>query len=114
MPSAEMDETIRVIRRVCRLPLFQLPGFPRPCLRESLALFRVLTRLGYPARFHIGVRKVGEQLWGHSWITCHGRPLCRADQDCLFWTLYSYPESHTHSIRRGGAYFPTSRSRRQS
>jgi len=67
----EMDHTIETVVRLCQARLFRLPLFPRSCLRQALALYYVLTQLGYPVAIHFGVRKEREELHGHSWVTCH-------------------------------------------
>ena len=90
-PALDMADAVGVVRRVCHLPLFRPPLFPRACLRESLALFCILTRLGYPVCFHIGVRWETTALSGHSWITHQGRSLNGADDRSSFATIYSYP-----------------------
>ena len=55
----DLPRVVAIVRRVCRLPLFSLPFFPRACMRQSLALYRELTRMGYPAAIHFGVRREG-------------------------------------------------------
>jgi hypothetical protein len=81
---------VRIVGAVCRLWVFRLSFFPRPCLRESLALFHVLRRMGRPAHFHLGVRKYGEALRAHSWITCESLSV-GTDGRSRYRTLYSYP-----------------------
>ena len=99
----EMDATvIETVVRLCQARLFRLPLFPRPCLRQALALYYVLTRLGYPVAIHFGVRKEGEELHGHSWVTVQGTPVAERTRTDLFTTVYSYPStcrplsSHAH------------------
>ena len=67
-----MDHAVRTVVRVCQARLFRLPIFPRACLRQALALYYVLTALGYPATIHFGARKGDEALHGHSWVTIRG------------------------------------------
>jgi hypothetical protein len=83
--------TVRVVRRVSRLGLFSAPIFPKACLRESLALFRMLSGAGHPVRFYVGVRKDGDMLVAHSWVTLHGRPLLPGAATERFRTVYTYP-----------------------
>jgi hypothetical protein len=82
---------VRMVLRICRLRLFTTRWFPRTCLREALAIYRVLRELGYPARFHIGIRKDGDALAAHSWVTLDGEIVVRQAGDATFRTLYSYP-----------------------
>ena len=64
--------------------------FPKPCLRQSLALYRVLTRMGYPVEIHFGVRKQDQELVGHSWVTIHGHPAAKQRRPGNFKPIYSY------------------------
>jgi hypothetical protein len=89
--------TVRIVTRVCRLGLFDLPIFPRPCLRRSLVLYAILTREGYPARIHFGVRSEGSQLHGHSWVTVRGIPLGESAPPQAFRAVYSHPSVADHS-----------------
>lgn len=84
------DDVGSVAVRVCQLPIFRTRPFPRSCLRQSLVLFRALTRMGYPARIHFGVRKDGDAVEGHSWVTLSGRPVAESGSVASFATLYSY------------------------
>jgi len=84
--------TIRIVRRVCRLRLFDAPMLPRACLREALALYHILTSHGHPVRFHIGVRKSGATFIAHSWVTIAGEPLVHGSRLEAFTPVYSYPE----------------------
>ena len=87
----ERDRAIAMVVRLCQARLFRLSVFPRPCLRQALALYYMLTRMGYPAAIHFGVRKAGEELHGHSWVTCQGTPVAEHTRIDLFTTVYSYP-----------------------
>jgi hypothetical protein len=84
-------DAVRITRRVCRLRLFRLPLFPKICLRESLALYGVLSRLQHPVQLHIGIRKDGAALSGHSWITCSDCSLAPVEDRSSFKVLYSSP-----------------------
>jgi hypothetical protein len=59
-------------------------------LRQALALYHVLTRLGYPVVIHFGVQKDGELLRGHSWITLRGTPVAEAIPAGVFHSVYAY------------------------
>ncbi len=82
--------------RVCRscgasarLGVFRLPIFPKLCLRQSLTLFRFLSRMGHPVEIRFGVRKNGKDLGGHSWVVLDGRALGERDPADDFRTIYS-------------------------
>ena len=82
---------VRLVVRLCRWRLFRGPLFPQTCLRQALALYYILSRLGYPVAIHIGVYKTGEALHGHSWVTVDGRPVAERTRTDLFHPIYSYP-----------------------
>ena len=87
----ERDRAIEIVVRLCQAQLFRLPLFPRSCLRQALALYYVLTRMGYPVTIHFGVCKAGEELHGHSWVTYRGMLVAERTRTDLFTTVYSYP-----------------------
>ena len=89
--ALELKEAVPIVTRICYLRLFGARVFPRACLRQSLTLYRVLTRMGYPVEIHFGVRKAGDDLLGHSWVTIEGKPLADGTQTYLFKAVYSYP-----------------------
>jgi hypothetical protein len=63
------------------------------CLPRSLALFYFATRAGLPVRFHCGVRRVGEELEGHAWLTLGDQLfLERGDPEGRYAVIFSYPE----------------------
>lgn len=88
---AEMDRAVRMTVRLCHLRVFRLTRFPRACLRQSMALYRVLTRMGYPVEIHFGIHKDGDVLRGHSWVTLDGRCIAERTQTEAFEPVYSYP-----------------------
>ena len=87
----EMDRAVQIVVRLCQMRLFYLPLFPRTCLRQSLALYRTLRRMGYSAEIHFGIRKDGKDLRGHSWVTLEGKPVADRTRTGLFAAVYSYP-----------------------
>ena len=93
-----MDRAVQIVVRMCRLGIFHLPLFPQTCLRQSLALYRVLTRMGYPVEIHFGIRKDGEDLQGHSWVTIEGKPVADRTRMDVFKAVYSYPSVSCPSI----------------
>jgi hypothetical protein len=87
----ELREAIGIVTRVCNLSLFRSRVFPKLCLRQSLALYRTLSQMGYPVEIHFGALKDGEDLYGHSWVTMHGEPLADTARSAIFKVVYSYP-----------------------
>jgi Transglutaminase-like superfamily len=90
----EIERTVRIVLRLCGLQVFSLPLFPRSCLRQSMALHRVLTHMGYPVEIHFGIRKEGEVLKGHSWVTLHGKLIADGTQTKAFRLVYSHTHNH--------------------
>lgn len=92
--ALDVDQVVGIVAAVSQLRIFQSQLFLRSCLRRSLTLYRALTRMGYPARIHFGVRKQGPSFLGHSWVTLYGRSLAETDAPDVFFTaVYSYPLS---------------------
>lgn len=89
--ASNLDETLQVVVRVSRFAVFEFPGFPRVCVREALALYRELRRMGHPARFCVGVRKDGGALIAHSWVSLHGVALMPWSAESSFSILYVFP-----------------------
>jgi len=87
----EMDRMVRLVVRVCRLRCFRPPLFPRACLRQALALYYTLRRMGYPVAIHFGVHKAEEALHGHSWVTVQGQVVAESMSVEVFHEVYSYP-----------------------
>jgi len=90
----KMERAVEIVVRVCNLFFFQLPIFPRACLRRSLALYRTLGRMGYPVEFHLAVHKPMQSFTAHSWVTFDGKPVADAGQNDSFKLLYSYPSKN--------------------
>jgi len=89
--SMNQDDIIGIVTRVCNLRLFDSSPFPKRCLRQSLALYRVLSRMGHPVQIHFGVNKDESGFRGHSWMTMAGEPFADTTQTGLFKAVYSYP-----------------------
>jgi hypothetical protein len=58
--------------------------FPRACLRQSLALYSTLTRLGYPVTIH----KAREALHGRSRVMVQGTSVVEATPVDVFYLAY--------------------------
>jgi hypothetical protein len=96
--QSPLKEMVPIVTRICYLRLFGSRVFPRACLRQSLALYRVLTRMGYPVEIHFGVRKPGDDLLGHSWVTIEGKHVADRTRMEVFKAVYSYPSVSCPSI----------------
>jgi Transglutaminase-like superfamily len=106
-----LPHATRVVVRVCQLRCFRLPIFPQACLRRALALYYVLTRCGYAVEIHFGIRRAGEVLHGHSWVTVQGQPVAEHTRTDLFTVVYSYASTAgrcthrtKHSSCEGGTH----------
>jgi hypothetical protein len=86
----EPSRLAAVVHRVCGLPVFSLPIFPRVCVRRSLALHRELSRMGYATTICFGVRRDGSGLSGHSWVAVNGVPLAEPHPVHALTLTYSY------------------------
>jgi transglutaminase superfamily protein len=93
----ELEQAVRIVRRICRLRCFRGPRFPQACLRQALALYHLLSQLGYPVAIHFGVSKDGEALRGHSWVTVDGQPLAERLSPEALHTIYSFPATASYA-----------------
>jgi hypothetical protein len=89
--ALDMMDAVRIIKGICNLRLFRSTVFPRQCLRQSLALYRTLTQLGYPVAIHFGILKNKDAFEGHSWVTVEGEPVADTAPGATFKPIYSYP-----------------------
>lgn len=55
--------------------------FRTRCLKRSLVLYRLLRAHGHAAEFHVGVRKSGETIHSHAWVTIGGKEIPEAPDD---------------------------------
>jgi hypothetical protein len=92
-PPRELETMVALVVSLCQLQLFRGSYFPRACLRQALALYYVLTRLGYPVTIHFGVAKAGEALHGHSWVTLQGQPVGERLPLGRWQIVYAYPSA---------------------
>lgn len=64
------------------------------CLKRSLLLYHFLRKHGVEVCIHFGVKKIGDYLAGHSWLTHYGNLL--ADKERygeVFTPIVSYPKT---------------------
>ena len=90
-PAVNLNDAVGVVTRICNLRPFRARVFPKLCLRQSLALYRTLTQMGYPVEIHFGVRKDDTTLSGHSWVTLGGEAVADTAPNGIFRAVYSYP-----------------------
>lgn len=89
----ELIEAIGIVTQVCNLSMFRSRIFLKPCLRQSLTLYRTLDQMGYPVEIHFGVRKNDKNFQGHCWVTIRGESVADTAADGQFKVVYSYPEA---------------------
>ena len=89
-PAVNLNDAVGVVTRISNLRPFRSRVFPKLCLRQSLALYRTLTQMGYPVEIHFGVRKDDKTLSGHSWVTLGGGAVADTAPSALFKPVYSY------------------------
>jgi hypothetical protein len=94
------DHAVRLVIWVCHRRVFRRPLFLRACLRQALALYYVLTRLGYPVEIHFGIQKKGKTLHGHSWVTVQDELVAERARPDVFTIMYSYPSVVARSPRQ--------------
>ena len=94
----EVEEAVGVVTRVSNLRPFRSRFFPQRCLRQSLALYRTLSQMGYAVEIHFGAVKDGETLQGHSWVTIQGEPVADTARSELFKVVYTYPPERSDSL----------------
>ena len=98
-----IERAVRVVLRLCHRRPFRSALYPRACLRQSLVLYHTLTHMGFPVEFHLGVRKNGEELIGHSWVTFAGKPIADTSNTDGLKIVYSHSyESSSRIILQGG------------
>jgi Transglutaminase-like superfamily len=90
-----LKDAVGIVTRICNLRPFRSRIFPRRCLRQSLALYRTLSQMGYPIEIHFGIHKDGDDLQGHSWVTIQGKPLADRTGMEIFKSVYSHPQRRT-------------------
>ena len=96
-PVVELQAAAGIVMRICHLRPFRSRIFPKQCLRQSLTLYRTLTRMGYPVEIHFGVLKDEKNFRGHSWVTIEREPVADTTQSGIFNVVYSYSSAHTFS-----------------
>jgi Transglutaminase-like superfamily len=89
--TVNFNDAVGIVTRICNLRPFRARIFPKLCLRQSLALYRTLTQMGYPVQIHFGVRKNDKTFSGHSWVTLRGEAVADTTQSGIFKAVYSYP-----------------------
>ena len=57
-----VNDVVWLVTRLCNLKAFRSRIFPRICLRQFFALYRLLSHMGYAVEIHFGIHKAA----GHS------------------------------------------------
>jgi hypothetical protein len=100
-----MERAVGLVLRLCHRRPFRSALFPQACLRQSLALYHALTYVGFPVEFHLAVRKQGQELIAHSWVTLSGKPVAEKTIPDVMKLVYSYPtKANSNQVMNGGRY----------
>lgn len=105
----DVERAVHIICRVCQMRCFRQGWFPRICLRQSLALYRFLSRMGHPVLLHFSVNKdAADSLIAHSWVSLRGEPLAGDGRPAGFRDLLIFPtpESRTSELSQDTNVFP--------
>jgi len=74
------------------------------CFPRALALYRLARQLGYPVRFHCGVRKEASNLDGHAWLTLDSEAFYEPGKQWrCFAITFSYPSDSVSGVSRVSA-----------
>jgi hypothetical protein len=90
-----LNEAVEIVILACNLWLFRSPLFPKLCLCQSLMLYRILSRMGYPVQIHFGVVRDEGGLRGHSWLTLNGEAVADTAPSETFKAVYSYSSARS-------------------
>jgi hypothetical protein len=90
----DWEKAARYTDAFLRRMSFPLPG---QCLPRALTLHYLARRSGLPVQFHCGVRRDGDRLQGHAWLTLHGQPFLEPqDPEGTFAVTFTFPASPAH------------------
>jgi hypothetical protein len=89
-PVPNLNVAVGIVIRVCNLRVFHARLFPKTCLRQSLTLYRTLSRMGYPVQIHFGVINNENGFQAHSWVTVEGETVADTARSGIFKVVYSY------------------------
>jgi len=85
-----IDRASAIAIKLSDARIFRSSLFPKRCVRQTLALAYAFSRTGQAFKVHFGVRKVGQGLWGHCWITVREHPVGERAPAQWFTVVYSY------------------------
>jgi Transglutaminase-like superfamily len=91
----ELQDAVEIVTRICGLSVFRARVFPKLCLRQSLTLYRTLSRMGYPVQIHFGVINDANGFQGHSWVTVEGKAVADTARSEIFKAVYSYSSAYS-------------------
>ena len=67
-----------------------------PCLLRSLALYYFATRCGFAVKLHCGIRRAGDALEGHAWLSLHDKPFFESGlPDLTYAITFTFPPAQT-------------------
>src|SRR5262249_40074529 len=92
--SLALYRAFSIVLRVSELRIFELPLFPKACMRRSLALYYALRRLAHEVEIHSCVRKDRAGLRVPSGVMLAGGPLGQQTQ-AAFQPIFKYPGSES-------------------
>jgi hypothetical protein len=97
-PLLELPAAVEIVTRISHLRPFRSRIFPKQCLRQSLVLYRTLTRMGYPVEIYFGVMKDETSFRGHSWVTVEGKAVADTARGEIFNVIYSYSSLRSNLV----------------
>ena len=66
------------------------------CLLRSLALYYFATRYGFAVKLHCGIRRAGDALEGHAWLSLHGKAFYEKGlPDLTYAITFTFPPAQT-------------------
>ena len=102
--DAEMRILAYYVDRWLRLFPYNTRG---NCFPRALALYRFARQLGYPVRFHCGVRREAGGLDGHAWVTLDLEAFHEPGTHWQYFTVtFSYPHDPTQLVGQDSVIRP--------
>lgn len=91
--GADLPSPERMVALTDRVLRFGRGPWRPNCAVRSLVLLRYLRRRGEPAAVSFGVRKTGEALDGHAWVSLAGEPFAEAlDPRPVYRVTFTWPD----------------------
>jgi hypothetical protein len=86
----EADRASALAIKLSDARIFRSSLFPKRCVRQTLALAYAFSLMGQAFKVHFGVRKEGQGLYGHCWVTVREHPVGERAPAQWFTVVYSY------------------------